>query len=143
MKLRFNLGAIVMFKLVDGSSVSGKVVKVYPDEVELLDQIKIVKKNSSYYPDRTADGTTVTHLNRQLIKSWEYASALSFDSQVYEDENFNWGRYRFADLSIFNDYYGGECKGTGSWCGDIADDVHILIPINTNSDDSDGLELMP
>lgn len=57
MKLRFNLGAIIKFYLLDGTSESGKVINVYPDEVELLEQIKIVKKdNHSYYSDKTADG---------------------------------------------------------------------------------------
>lgn len=140
MKLRFNLGAIIKFYLLDGTSELGKVINVYPDEVELLEQIKIVKKdNHFYYSDKTADGTTVTHLNRQLIKSWEYASAMSFESRVYEDGSDFWNSYKFSDLTSFNYYDAdGSCKGTGSWCGDIADDIHIFIPINVN--DSDGLE---
>ena len=147
MRLRFNLGAIVKFYLLDGTSESGKVINVYPDEVELLEQFKIVKRDHSYDPCRTGDGTKVTHLNRQLIKSWEYASAMSFENRVYEDGSDFWNRYTFSELTTFNNYSeDGFCKGTGSWCGDIADeDVHILIPpINVDSDGmEDGLELMP
>ena len=75
MKLRFNEGAIVKFDLLNGESVAGKVRKVYDDEVEVVEQVKIVQQSSNkYMDDRTVDGKKVIHLNRQFIKSWKYVS---------------------------------------------------------------------
>lgn len=131
MKLRFNEGAIVTFELVDGTSVSGKVIKVYDDEVELINQLKIVENDmGKYCSDRTLDGKEVRHVNRQLIKSWKYAKALRFSEGVPKDKKdfFSGADYSKSKVNMYE--ADGTCKGNGKWCGDIEEHyaTNLIIP---------------
>ena len=126
MKLRFNEGAIVNFDLVDGTSISGKVIKVYEDELEILEQLRIECGFFEYYPDRTRDGEEIIHLNRQLIKSWKYEKPSGFSGGD--------GNYSNAIVNIYAS--DGTFKGEGKWCGDIEEHyASALIVPNPQKDD--------
>ena len=120
MKLRFNIGAIIRFNLANGKTISGKILNVYDDEVEILEQIKVVQADSRmYYPDRTLDGNTITHLNRQLIESWLYETPFAFSKSVAEDGRDWWTGLKYTTSAV--NFYDpdGTFKGDGKWCGDI------------------------
>ena len=138
MKLRFNEGAIVKFDLLDGESVAGKVLKVYDDEVEIVEQVKIVQQSSQkYFEDRSIDGKKVIHLNRQLVKSWKYIGP--FESTVIVDESLtDWFTGADYNGEIINFYVNGVCKGEGKWCGDIEEHYASPIIVPEKRDDDDG-----
>lgn len=135
MKLRINEGAIVKFDLLNGESVAGKVRKVYDDEIEIVEQVKIVHQS-----DRTIDGKKVIHLNRQFVKSWEYVSPFEFTSSV-EENLTDWFTGEDYKDSTINFYVKGVCKGDGKWCGDIEEHYASPIIIPKEEDDDDGEEL--
>ena len=85
MRLRFNLGAIVeiiLFGEEKSKTVTGKVVRVMDDEVQLCPQLRVKREREvsdwhfsedpDYRQDISVDANDIIHLNRQLIKSWKY-----------------------------------------------------------------------
>ena len=85
MRLRFNLGAIVeiiLFGEEKSKTVTGKVVSVMDDEVQICPQLRVKREREvsdwhfsedpNYRQDISVDANDIIHLNRQLIKSWKY-----------------------------------------------------------------------
>ena len=131
MRLRFNEGAIVELTLLGNrrtSKITGKVEKVYPDEVEIRLQRRIIRERPvKPYKNMqeillnefsTCNTTEVVHVNRQLIKSWRYAR-IDEITDVFKPIGIGSWIERWQDLNVFDQY--GICKGKGKPCCGIVE----------------------
>lgn len=154
MKLRFNLGAVVELSLLPDPSkqkISGKVISVTPDEIEVCPQLRVYSASNSYGRlDTTisADTNYTIHIRRVLIAYWRYVDVLSLQ------DNGSIGSHSFllphssSELTLENctiNHYSsdGFCKGNGEYCGEIEESGStMIITTSQRNDDVDdsGLE---
>ena len=141
MKLRFKEGAIVKLTLdaYDGiREVTGKVVHIFKDEVEIcLQQIVVMDKKHDEFNKMlnrirdlpgtdfesitfdeqdmscTVDSDRVIHIDRRLVRTWEYIKACEVISngKVYRNKESHPNLSDVDDSKI--NYFGkdGYCKG--------------------------------
>lgn len=144
MKLRFNKGAIVeicMYGSANLSYISGKVLEVFSDEVQIIPQLKVKKDETEWeYPweeyERywTADvKDEVIHVNRQLIRSWKYIKATELGTLLEVNEKSE------CQLNQY-DVETGYCKGEGEYCGEIEEKYAAPVIISISNGDERELE---
>ena len=154
MKLRFNLGAVVELSLLPDPSrqkISGKIVSVTPDEVEVCPQLRV-------YPDTnplggldttmSADATHTLHIRRVLIAYWRYVDVLSLQNDGSIGSHSFLQSLGSSELTLENctiNHYSsdGFCKGNGEYCGEIEESGStMIITTSQRNDDVDdsGLE---
>lgn len=148
MKLRFNVGAIIEVTLygnVELETLSGKVIQVLDDEIQLIPQLRIKEDTLSifdeYKENYSADipGEPI-HLNRQLIKSWRYIKANELSSKGAVSKVKDRITGLSVDNLLLNQYdETGYCKGNGVYCGDIEEHYAspIIIAVKKSSDKDD------
>lgn len=162
MYLRFCEGAIVkltVFGFATPVTIIGKVAKVLPDEVELISQLGVYRKNSrvgyssetlDYFT--TADSNEHRHINRQLIMDWCYAKVTDLDvshNSIREENesNFNFlfpgeREKSFSSYTLNHFAPDGYHRGNGPYCGEIkADPSGIAFTPPTAATDNEGLSL--
>lgn len=136
MKLRFNVGAIVEITLYGASeatTVTGRVVKVLEDEVQICPQRRIIQAKSEleeildkqYMQFCSADADEeVIHVNRQLIRSWKYVKSEEIKDSIRQ--------YPGLRLNYYDKDNGGYCEGSGEYCGNICEKyaMPVIIAIN-------------
>ena len=139
MNLRLNQGAIVEFSLSGGdkpTTIVGKVVNVFPDEVELYPQLSIIK-DGNYLDYYTADDVSIVHLRRNLITHWKYVpfSNVPKSGFIATDNSHNYQEHTkpYSEYTI-NKYENGFCKGNGPYLGNIKE----YSPINSCCLEDDG-----
>ena len=131
MKLRFNLGAIVELNLLtfpESQKITGKVISVTPDEVEVCPQLRVYRNIIEY--DRldttvSADAQYTIHIKRKLITHWSYAKVLSLNNIGVSVKDIT-----IEDCTLNRYDSTGFCKGTGEYCGDIEEEDSTIIIIN-------------
>ena len=141
MKLRFNLGAIVELNLLpfpESQKITGKVISVTPDEVEVCPQLRVHRNIIEY--DRldttvSADAQYTIHIKRKLIAHWSYAKVVSLNNlgvSVKDKTSLFLGPYDVTiDDCTLNHYdSNGFFKGHGPYCGDIEEEDSTIIIIN-------------
>ena len=136
MKLRFNVGAIVEITLYGASeatTVTGRVVKVLEDEVQICPQRRIIQAKSEleeildkqYMQFCSADADEeVVHVNRQLIRRWKYVKSEEIKDSIRQ--------YPGLRLNYYDKDNGGYCEGSGEYCGNICEKyaMPVIIAIN-------------
>ncbi len=156
MKLRFNLGAVVELSLLPDPSkqkISGKVISVTPDEVEVCPQLRVYPATNPYGRlDTTisADVSYTFHIRRVLIAHWRYVNVPSLqDVGSVGGQKFSLpGDYEPPLESCTINHYSrdGFCKGDGAYCGEIMESgsTMMIITSQKNDDvDDSGLEATP
>lgn len=165
MNLRFNEGAIVkltVFGFATPVTVTGKVAKVLPDEVELISQLGVYRKHSrdensfeslDYFT--TADSEEHKHVNRQLILDWCYAKVADLDvsgNSIYEDNTSHHFLFPSEREKPFSSYtlnhfdHDGYHRGNGPYCGEIKaahSGITFTPPTAVADDGGMSLELTP
>ena len=136
MKLRFNVGAIVeitLYGVSEATTVTGRVVKVLEDEVQLCPQRRIIQAKSEleevldrqYMPLCSADVVgEIVHVNRQLIRSWKYVKSEEIKDSIRQNPSLK--------LNYYDKDNGGYCEGSGEYCGNICEKyaMPVIIAIN-------------
>lgn len=154
MKLRFNLGAVVELSLLPDPSkqkISGKVISVTPDEIEVCPQLRVYSASNSYGRlDTTisADTNYTIHIRRVLIAHWRYVNVPSLqDVGSVGRQNFSLpGDYEPPLESCTINHYSsdGFCKGDGAYCGEIMESGLVVVTSQKNDDVNDPrLEVTP
>ena len=154
MRLRFNLGAIVeiiLFGEEKSKTVTGKVVSVMDDEVQLCPQLRVKREREvsdwhfsedpDYRQDISVDANDIIHLNRQLIKSWKYVhiNELNKKGAVNEEKDMITGKGIEDFTQNDFDTETGLCLGTGEYCGDIKEhyEMPIVIAVKQSEEDEE------
>ena len=154
MRLRFNLGAIVeiiLFGEEKSKTVTGKVVSVMDDEVQLCPQLRVKRETAvsdwhfsedpDYSDEISVDTKEVIHLNRQLIKSWRYVKIkeLSKKDAVDEEKDMITGKGIEDFTQNEFDPETGLCLGNGEYCGNIKEhyEMPIVIAVKQSEEDEE------
>lgn len=143
MKLRFNLGAIVELSLFPDPSrqkISGKVISVTPDEVEVCPQLRVYRPPYSKLDTTTsADVSYTFHIRRVLIAHWRYVNVPSLqDVGSVGGQKFSLpGDYEPPLESCTINHYSrdGFCKGDGAYCGEIMESGSTMMIITSQKND--------
>lgn len=154
MRLRFNLGAIVeiiLFGEEKSKTVTGKVVSVMDDEVQLCPQLRVKREREvsdwhfsedpDYRQDISVDANDIIHLNRQLIKSWKYVhiNELNKKDAVNEEKDMITGKGIEDFTQNEFDTETGLCIGNGEYCGNIKEhyEMPIVIAVKQSEEDEE------
>lgn len=154
MRLRFNLGAIVeiiLFGEEKSKTVTGKVVSVMDDEVQLCPQLRVKREREvsdwhfsedpDYSDEISVDTKEVIHLNRQLIKSWKYVhiNELNKKGAVNEEKDMITGKGIEDFTQNEFDPETGLCLGNGEYCGNIKEhyEMPIVIAVKQSEEDEE------
>lgn len=154
MRLRFNLGAIVeitLFGEENSTPITGKVVGVMDDEVQLCPQLRVKREREvsdrhfsedpDYSDEISVDTKEVIHLNRQLIKSWKYVhiNELNKKGAVNEEKDMITGKGIEDFTQNEFDPETGLCLGNGEYCGNIKEhyEMPIVIAVKQSEEDEE------
>lgn len=156
MKLRFNLGAIIELSMLPSPGtqrVTGKVISVTADEVEVCPQFRVyryVSGNDQLDTTVSADAKFSVHIRRSLISYWKYATVFDLQDTGFTVKERSSLLSFLSNVSIddctLNEYDStGFCKGTGKYCGDIEeeDSTIIIISDSKGSNDCNQMSLNP
>ena len=139
MRLRFNLGAIVeiiLFGEEKSKTVTGKVVSVMDDEVQICPQLRVKREREvsdwhfsedpNYRQDISVDANDNIHLNRQK-------------DAVNEEKDMITGKGIEDFTQNEFDTETGLCLGTGEYCGDIKEhyEMPIVIAVKQSEEDEE------
>lgn len=155
MYLRFNEGAIVKFTVIGSATpvnIVGKVLKVHPDEVELLPQLGVYRKSTHAYGSNltldyssTADSDKSIHINRQLILGWCYATVRDLDVSKGNIQEDDFNIFSALDRKPFSSYTfnyfspDGYHRGDGPYCGEIKAEPSNIILCIPKAEDNNGM----